>query len=117
MLIYYFISGLLFFFLQIRQPPRSTLFPTRRSSDLKIGPDGEMTRGWSRAVHIGPSAGPFKLTEKERSEEHTSELQSHSDLVCRLLLEKKKHIGKPEVTAGVPVSEALMVQAQQDEDG
>src|SRR5438034_9313442 len=66
-------------------------FPTRRSSDLvgggggvdggAIGIEGEKTIG---AV---PRAGVL-----ERSEEHTSELQSHSDLVCRLLLEKKKVI-------------------------
>src|SRR5499427_10514550 len=68
-----------FFFLMIRRPPRSTLFPyttlfrprprrTRRPAPRRNQPAG------SRA----------------RSEEHTSELQSHSDLVCRLLLEKKK---------------------------
>ena len=34
----------------------------------KIGPDGEMTGGWSRAVHVGPSAGPLKFTEKEAKE-------------------------------------------------
>src|SRR5277367_6869437 len=67
-----------FFFLMIRRPPRSTLFPyttlfrsPRRSS---AGLDWE-------------ERGPDLLM---RSEEHTSELQSHHDLVCRLLLEKKK---------------------------
>src|SRR2546430_1952800 len=82
-----------FFFLMIRRPPRSTLFPyttlfrsrpvwgeyrvivVRRS----ITYDG-MNR-WSKVYHL--------LTEL-RSEEHTSELQSQSNLVCRLLLEKKK---------------------------
>src|SRR5438105_11455635 len=67
-----------FFFLMIRPPPRSTLFPTRRSSDL--GPGAEHCDPWRR----GPSHVP------DRSEEHTSELQSRVDLVCRLLLEKKK---------------------------
>src|SRR5690349_22844391 len=66
----------------IRRPPRSTLFPTRRSSDLG---------------HVGglrDPAGAFGAVrdqcEHARSEEHTSELQSRRDLVCRLLLEKKK---------------------------
>src|SRR3972149_2952840 len=62
----------------IRRPPRSTLFPYRRSSDLCRPP-----RSPRPAIHPGPSAGT-------RSEEHTSELQSQSNLVCRLLLEKKK---------------------------
>src|SRR4051812_49565975 len=66
----------------IRRPPRSTLFPTRRSSDL------------SRARRPSPSHGSFASPETARlhprSEEHTSELQSHVNLVCRLLLEKKK---------------------------
>src|SRR5436190_17077875 len=65
----------------IRRPPRSTLFPytTLFRSHLAFR---------ARAgVHLGEySAG----IASHRSEEHTSELQSHSDLVCRLLLEKKK---------------------------
>src|SRR3954449_13636981 len=71
-------SILSFFFLMIRRPPRSTLFPYTtlfRSSR----PPG---RGRTSAGCGSPGAG--------RSEEHTSELQSHSHLVCRLLLEKKK---------------------------
>src|SRR6266705_5290868 len=71
-----------FFFLMIRRPPRSTLFPYTtlfRSS----------TR--SRPAHPGTrcSRGPCL---PRRSEEHTSELQSPYDLVCRLLLEKKKKL-------------------------
>src|SRR5882672_12538186 len=68
-----------FFFLMIRRPPRSTLFPYTtlfRSSGFAGGPARPGTP---------PSVGALL-----RSEEHTSELQSHSDLVCRLLLEKKK---------------------------
>src|SRR5687768_18620879 len=74
-----------FFFLMIRRPPRSTLFPTRRSSDLP------------RALEVAGSnpAGPIAIVEyiyiQQRSEEHTSELQSRLHLVCRLLLEKKKY--------------------------
>src|SRR5258708_39849702 len=74
----------LFFFLMIRRPPRSTLFPYttlfRSSRTKKPRP-----RPRSRPVNNSP-----KRT-VERSEEHTSELQSPDHLVCRLLLEKKKH--------------------------
>src|SRR5260221_5865627 len=84
----------------IRRPPRSTLFP--------------YTTLFRSAVALEPVVGPFQMfgadvdqlvllqqveqadphqpqTSEMRSEEHTSELQSHSDLVCRLLLEKKKN--------------------------
>src|SRR2546430_12649941 len=69
----------------IRRPPRSTLFPYTSSSDLH-----EAT-----ALPDEPALTPEALEElddllDERSEEHTSELQSQSNLVCRLLLEKKK---------------------------
>src|SRR2546430_8216027 len=71
----------------IRRPPRSTLFPTRRSSDL---PGNRLTprrrTSPQRSVREGLKFG----TPEIRSEEHTSELQSQSNLVCRLLLEKKK---------------------------
>src|SRR5437588_3367932 len=66
-----------FFFLMIRRPPRSTLFPY---TTLFRSPPRSSCTGSSR-----PGARVWW-----RSEEHTSELQSHSDLVCRLLLEKKK---------------------------
>src|SRR5687768_17681863 len=77
----------------IRRPPRSTLFPTRRSSDLesdrRVIPNRE---GVSREG--GPRDVARRAREHhrgaERSEEHTSELQSRLHLVCRLLLEKKK---------------------------
>src|SRR5215211_8479087 len=74
-----------FFFLMIRRPPRSTLFPYTtlfRSTPGARGP------GWRRPASWR-SSSPWPAT-RRRSEEHTSELQSHSDLVCRLLLEKKK---------------------------
>src|SRR5690242_20876866 len=64
-------------------------FPTRRSSDLAHRQDDRQAprrRGWSRAA-----AGAVGVRDQPRSEEHTSELQSHVNLVCRLLLEKKKY--------------------------
>src|SRR5688572_33129340 len=84
-----------FFFLMIRRPPRSTLFPTRRSSDLtgqgcrrRSVAASKRCRASSstRADSVVPISG-----RRWRSEEHTSELQSQSNLVCRLLLEKKKN--------------------------
>src|SRR2546428_8642368 len=83
---------LFFFFLMIRRPPRSTLFPYTtlfRSVPLVPGYHGGNQAPdflLDQAVRIG-----FPVLIK-RSEEHTSELQSRSDLVCRLLLEKKKNI-------------------------
>src|SRR5471030_3479556 len=69
-----------FFFVMIRRPPRSTLFPYTtlfRSTDFRA------------ALHAADSV-VFPAAGRERSEEHTSELQSLRHLVCRLLLEKKK---------------------------
>src|SRR5438034_6545036 len=67
-----------------RRPPRSTLFPytTLFRSGLHSAPKDPST-------YKDRGSSPWRF-EAERSEEHTSELQSHSDLVCRLLLEKKK---------------------------
>src|SRR5256885_15488955 len=73
-----------FFFLMIRRPPRSTLFPY--TTLFRSGSAFEKTTPVG-PVRCGPSASsPDDL----RSEEHTSELQSPCNLVCRLLLEKKK---------------------------
>src|SRR2546422_1663764 len=89
----------------IRRPPRSTPFPTRRSSDL---PDQDLggealpelrqhERAQRERAHHADDAGPVggarplaPRAGRARSEEHTSELQSRLHLVCRLLLEKKK---------------------------
>src|SRR6266540_5556900 len=76
-----------FFFLMIRRPPRSTLFPYTTLAPDPAAPDpipGFRLDGTFFAAYRGID-GPT------RSEEHTSELQSHHDLVCRLLLEKKKY--------------------------
>src|SRR5688572_31339762 len=71
-----------FFFLMIRRPPRSTLFPytTLFRSQRDFTYIDDVVEGIARVLYVDP----------ERSEEHTSELQSQSNLVCRLLLEKKK---------------------------
>src|SRR2546422_11349091 len=74
-----------FFFLMIRRPPRSTLFPTRRSSDLT----SIILEIANKATWL--TGGADGLSGVVRSEEHTSELQSRLHLVCRLLLEKKKN--------------------------
>src|SRR5688572_32740581 len=87
------------FFLMIRRPPRSTLFPTRRSSDLSAA--NCASAAWASAsspaeeqparaaIRANPSRALRATGLSLRSEEHTSELQSQSNLVCRLLLEKK----------------------------
>src|SRR5437588_4861787 len=108
---------LLFFFLMLRRPPRSTLFPYttlfRSQNPVYTGDRGD---GFDSEIapEEGPGAGAISES-NPRSEEHTSELQSHSDLVCRLLLEKKKELthpdiwtfmqdrGRAETTAPVPI--------------
>src|SRR5438309_4485209 len=87
-----------FFFLMIRRPPRSTLFPYTtlfRSSEVppsswrSADVSRRRRRAAARSVAPGPTARPG-AARAARSEEHTSELQSQFHLVCRLLLEKKK---------------------------
>src|SRR6266511_4183232 len=75
------IFWVLFFFLMIRRPPRSTLFPytTLFRSQLRLA-----------RRHRDRIRAPLGVLGEQRSEEHTSELQSRENLVCRLLLEKKK---------------------------
>src|SRR5437868_13315385 len=79
---------ILFFFLMIRRPPRSTLFPytTLFRSIKRQHQAGKMTARERITALLDPDAPWLEI----RSEEHTSELQSRFDLVCRLLLEKKK---------------------------
>src|SRR5256885_11978486 len=90
--------SLLFFFLMIRRPPRSTLFPYTTLFRSHAGP---LARKGDRAHRAPardqgraePGAGGSRVIGQgrpARSEEHTSELQSPCNLVCRLLLEKKK---------------------------
>src|SRR2546427_9360601 len=97
----------------IRRPPRSTLFPYTtlfRSREASVGQRrGTVRHVQQRRTAFEPRHGAFEPRELlldravppvggvERSEEHTSELQSQSNLVCRLLLEKKKKISKTNV--------------------
>src|SRR5438034_1406139 len=74
----------------IRRPPRSTLFPYTTLFRSRQERDHRARRRGPR-----PRGGGDHLVGVRRSEEHTSELQSHSDLVCRLLLEKKKSTSRP----------------------
>src|SRR2546430_7633630 len=82
----------------IRRPPRSTLFPYTTlfrsvtfdgSSPRSFDPDGSV-QSWSWSINGSFATTAPTFTRALRSEEHTSELQSQSNLVCRLLLEKKK---------------------------
>src|SRR4030066_571768 len=85
----------LFFFLMIRRPPRSTLFPYttlfRSDAGPALGNDSNAVRSVANRRN-------------RRSEEHTSELQSHLNLVCRLLLEKKNKIKTVMAHARTPSS-------------
>src|SRR5690349_24220135 len=80
-MIYLFVDLDFFFFLMIRRPPRSTLFPY--TTLFRSRPAGRSSGTVTPPGRCGRSSSG-------RSEEHTSELQSRRDLVCRLLLEKKK---------------------------
>src|SRR3712207_8237190 len=98
-----------FFFLMIRRPPRSTLFPYttlfRSIYNVEVEIEGEngvpqQQAGGRGAAALEYSGGTLEdqpnvygegAVEEDRSEEHTSELQSRQYLVCRLLLEKKKY--------------------------
>src|SRR5437667_1672107 len=92
-----------FFFLMIRRPPRSTLFPYT-TLFRSIGAGGAQT---FRPLQHSPARTAWL----GRSEEHTSELQSHHDLVCRLLLEKKKLSIKP-VKRGLEPKLCLLIQVE-----
>src|SRR5690606_41585609 len=92
-----------FFFLLTRRPPRPTLFPYT-TLFRSTGPDHLLSIESAKGCKIGADLGASsedspKRKAAKRSEEHTSELQSRENLVCRLLLEKKKH--SEEVTAEV----------------
>src|SRR2546429_6669987 len=82
-----------FFFLMIRRPPRSTLFPyttlfRSRLHDVPLADVADLMLAVDAGAYSFEVANPRH--QHERSEEHTSELQSRLHIVCRLLLEKKK---------------------------
>src|SRR2546426_8687218 len=91
-----FLDVFFFFFLMIRRPPRSTLFPYTtlfRSFNFTGQPAASVPAGFTQAglpVGLQIVGRRFADLTVLRSEEHTSELQSPCNLVCRLLLEKKK---------------------------
>src|SRR2546429_7034458 len=99
----------LFFFLMIRRPPRSTLFPyttlfrsfvfnagVRKVKEYVQKGDGRVYYLYARRTNLGPIRrdvnAVWDLAPHDRSEEHTSELQSRLHLVCRLLLEKRQRL-------------------------
>src|SRR2546427_6874264 len=96
----------------IRRPPRSTLFPYTtlfRSGEVaalfcgRAGPgQGRLAAGVDHFVQAADARGGQRIhaADGARSEEHTSELQSQSNLVCRLLLEKKKTTSLLALTSG-----------------
>src|SRR2546430_13497970 len=98
----------------IRRPPRSTLFPyttlfrsRQRARRPARRPAGH--RAEEAAAHLEidlhrAGLGGHQVRARRRSEEHTSELQSQSNLVCRLLLEKKKHIQSLRMRSHTPYS-------------
>src|SRR5260370_10399599 len=102
-----------FFFLMIRRPPRSTLFPyttlfrsTETTTYDAFNRPVKATDAWGNSLtHSydpqGNRIGTTAATASARSEEHTSELQSHLNLVCRLLLEKKNTTQARVMTAQV----------------
>src|SRR2546426_2157063 len=94
-----------FFFLMIRRPPRSTLFPyttlfrsptwpSTGSPSRRCG--GRSGTTWTKSFRTSTSCRTTRSATTSRSEEHTSELQSPCNLVCRLLLEKKKNKYRPD---------------------
>src|SRR2546422_4570441 len=98
------LAATFFFFLMIRRPPRSTLFPYTtlfRSQRRKLVQPG---------IAAQQLLGLRRATELLRSEEHTSELQSRLHLVCRLLLEKKKKSDSGSACESTVASTALLLQ-------
>src|SRR2546430_10705483 len=83
-------SSLSFFFLMIRRPPRSTLFPYTTLFRSLVTDGLHRDLGFQPVLLLVQQAHAVQCLAHPRSEEHTSELQSQSNLVCRLLLEKKK---------------------------
>src|SRR2546430_13673215 len=96
----------------IRRPPRSTLFPYTTlfrspTAAIQRGPQGTYIYG----VAKDPATKDTVARIYSRSEEHTSELQSQSNLVCRLLLEKKKYRSLRHATSNARTAPALSLYA------
>src|SRR5437667_7394587 len=91
-----------YFFSNIRRSTRSTLFPyttlfrslARNPSPGKARHSAHRNQGCAQSRGASASQSSVRILDYDRSEEHTSELQSHHDLVCRLLLEKKNKLRK-----------------------
>src|SRR5438105_12550887 len=90
----------------LRRPPRSTLFPyttlfrSRVFHGVAERAHAQSVNGAARYVNNACGAPAILRLQMRRSEEHTSELQSRVDIVCRLLLEKKNSSGRPVSTGG-----------------
>src|SRR2546422_6972112 len=101
----------------IRRPPRSTLFPYT-TLFRSVGNDPEALVPPGRAAHVG---GRTIAVEKpgvvDRSEEHTSELQSRLHLVCRLLLEKKKKVIDSIIAADARIELHVVYDTSPDSTG
>src|SRR2546430_4569322 len=99
----------------IRRPPRSTLFPYttlfRSLPRSERGHGGQRVRGATLARRgiLRIDADGERAGERLRSEEHTSELQSQSNLVCRLLLEKKNNMASSSTTIRLSTSQLFVV--------
>src|SRR5438034_3445124 len=102
------------FFLMLRRPPRSTLFPYTTLFRSPTCHRASLPRGRSVQHRLPYDRFDIGGTTRilPRSEEHTSELQSHSDLVCRLLLEKKN--GTRCIVLSSPLPRGTMPSAQHD---
>src|SRR2546422_7227086 len=104
------------FFLMIRRPPRSTLFPY---TTLFRSPNGDLRKAYRGRLHHHRNLALAFLSDsqsltagercrnRDRSEEHTSELQSRLHLVCRLLLEKKVVLKSAILSAGVSAASEI----------
>src|SRR5437667_7481090 len=99
----------------IRRPPRSTLFPYTTLFRSLAGLRAEGSTALYDAIIYGLYQFTGVKGKKARSEEHTSELQSHHDLVCRLLLEKKKkEIEHNETETGMILSYRMRLEPARD---
>src|SRR5256885_10052145 len=111
---YMLTSYFFFFFLMIRRPPRSTLFPYTtlfRSADVVFVGGSLVAAGGHNMLEPAQRRKPVLFG---RSEEHTSELQSPCNLVCRLLLEKKKNYQKRSSSSRIDIDSILSLCVSSD---